>query len=51
MKISNQLYNSLSSADRLANNLQYLADANSLGSKFAIIPEYVIKTVHFYGKN
>ena len=43
-QISNQLYNSLSSADRLANNLQYIADANSLGSQFAIIPEYVIKS-------
>lgn len=43
-QISTQLYNNLSSADRLANNLQYLADANSLGSQFAIIPEYVIKS-------
>ena len=42
-EIAKQLYDSISSLDRLANNFQYLADAKSLGSQFAIIPEYVVK--------
>ena len=42
-RISDPLYNALKSKGvEWANNLQYLKDANTLGSKFVLSPDYVV---------
>ena len=41
--ISDQLWNSLSSEQQWANNMQYIIDANSLGSQFVLVPDKVVQ--------
>ena len=41
--ISENLWQSMSEAQRWANNMQYLIDANKLGSQFALVPDWVVK--------
>ena len=41
--ISDKLWNSMSEAERWANNMQYLIDANKLHSQFALVPDKVVK--------
>ena len=41
--ISDKLWESMSVAERWANNMQYIKDAYSLGSQFALVPARVVK--------
>ncbi len=41
--ISDQLWNSLTTEQQWANNMQYLLDANKLGSQFVLVPDKVVQ--------
>jgi len=43
-EISNKIYFSLNSSERIANNMQYIKDAVQAGSQFEIIPTRVVDT-------
>lgn len=41
--ISDELWQSLDATQRWLNNMQYIKDANALGSQFAIVPDFVVR--------
>ncbi len=41
--ISNKLWENLDATQRWLNNMQYIKDANTLGSQFALVPDFVVK--------
>jgi hypothetical protein len=43
--ISNNLYDNMSVVQRWGNNLQYIKDAYSLGSQFALVPDKIVYEV------
>ncbi|MBD5390420.1 hypothetical protein HDR67_00185 [bacterium] len=42
--ISDGLWESLDATQRWLNNMQYIKDANALGSQFALVPDFVVRT-------
>ena len=41
--ISDELWQSLDATQRWLNNMQYIKDADALGSQFAIVPDFVVR--------